>query len=111
MTLVVVSDFGRTLTWNGKGTDHGWGGNYFIAGGAVQGGKILGEYPERLDEVYSDVNIGRGRILPTYPCEAVWNGLADWWDIPEGERYAILPHMANFNRSKLFLEAELFQAL
>ena len=29
VTLVLVSDFGRTLTWNGRGTDHGWGGHYF----------------------------------------------------------------------------------
>jgi uncharacterized protein (DUF1501 family) len=111
VTLVVVSDFGRTLTWNGKGTDHGWGGNYFIAGGAVKGGQILGEFPERLDKVFSDVNIGRGRILPKFPYEAVWGGLADWWGIPEAERHAILPHMANFNSSTLYLKEALFETM
>ena len=33
VAVVCVSDFGRTLTPNGQGTDHGWGGNYFVAGG------------------------------------------------------------------------------
>ena len=31
-TLVTSSDFGRTLTSNGKGTDHGWAGNYVVLG-------------------------------------------------------------------------------
>jgi uncharacterized protein YceK len=30
VTVVTVSDFGRTLTSNGLGTDHAWGGNHFI---------------------------------------------------------------------------------
>ena len=33
-----VSDFGRTLTSNGLGTDHAWGGNQIVMGGAVRGG-------------------------------------------------------------------------
>jgi uncharacterized protein (DUF1501 family) len=39
------SDFGRTLTSNGDGTDHGWGGIQVVTGGAVAGGRIYGEYP------------------------------------------------------------------
>ena len=34
-TIVALSDFGRTLTSNGKGTDHAWGGNMFVLGGDV----------------------------------------------------------------------------
>jgi len=41
VAVLLISDFGRTITSNGKGTDHGWGGNYFITGGAVRGSKIL----------------------------------------------------------------------
>ena len=66
VTVVMVSEFGRTLTPNGigkaAGTDHGWGGNYFVFGGAVQGGQVLGEFPRRFLETHSDVNLGRGRI-------------------------------------------------
>lgn len=42
--VVVVSEFGRTLRENGnRGTDHGHGTVYWILGGALHGGKILGE--------------------------------------------------------------------
>jgi len=40
-----TSDFGRSLTSNGNGTDHAWGGNSIIMGTAINGGKIFGEYP------------------------------------------------------------------
>ena len=65
VVLIETSDFARTLTPNsGHGTDHAWGGNYFIIGGDVNGGNILGHYPEdiRTDGPY---NIGRGRLIPT----------------------------------------------
>jgi uncharacterized protein (DUF1501 family) len=42
-TVVVVSEFGRTFRENGdKGTDHGHGSVYWVMGGAVQGGRIVG---------------------------------------------------------------------
>merc|ERR1711865_1211613 len=62
VVIVFVSDFGRTLTSNSQGTDHGWGGNYFVMGGSVKGGHILGKYPDRLDPVHSDENDGRARM-------------------------------------------------
>ncbi|CAE7236573.1 rbcL, partial [Symbiodinium pilosum] len=49
-TLVTSSDFGRTLTSNGKGTDHGWAGNYVVLGGAVKGGKVFNSFPSSLLE-------------------------------------------------------------
>ena len=58
--VVSISDFGRTLSSNGAGTDHGWGGIHFLAGGSVRGGKIFGKYPETLEED-GELNIGRGR--------------------------------------------------
>jgi uncharacterized protein (DUF1501 family) len=43
-TVVVVSEFGRTFRENGdKGTDHGHGSVYWVLGGAVNGGRIVGE--------------------------------------------------------------------
>ncbi|MGE5094665.1 MAG: DUF1501 domain-containing protein [Betaproteobacteria bacterium] len=42
--VVVVSEFGRTFRENGnRGTDHGHGSVYMVAGGAVRGGRIAGE--------------------------------------------------------------------
>ena len=44
--VVVVSEFGRTVAVNGTfGTDHGTAGVSFIAGGAVNGGKVLADWP------------------------------------------------------------------
>ena len=40
VTTFTISDFGRTLTSNGRGSDHGWGGNAMIMGGSVQGAAI-----------------------------------------------------------------------
>ncbi len=42
--VVVVSEFGRTFRENGtRGTDHGHGTTYWVAGGKVRGGRIAGE--------------------------------------------------------------------
>jgi uncharacterized protein (DUF1501 family) len=40
-----ISDFARTLTSNGNGSDHAWGGNQMIMGGPITGGKVFGTYP------------------------------------------------------------------
>lgn len=46
-TLVVVAtEFGRTAHINGTGgTDHGTGGSMFLAGGALRGGRVAGDWP------------------------------------------------------------------
>jgi uncharacterized protein (DUF1501 family) len=42
--VVVISEFGRTFRENGnRGTDHGHGSAYWVLGGAVNGGRIVGE--------------------------------------------------------------------
>jgi uncharacterized protein (DUF1501 family) len=42
--VVVVSEFGRTFRENGnKGTDHGHGSVYWVLGGGIRGGRIVGE--------------------------------------------------------------------
>lgn len=47
VTLVMTSEFGRTISPNSSaGTDHGWGGNAVMMGGEVNGGIILGHHPE-----------------------------------------------------------------
>ena len=97
VTVICVSDFGRTLTSNGQGTDHGWGGNYWIMGGGVKGGQMLGQFPVRLAEFESDSNIGRGRIIPTTPWESVWNAVAQWMGVTDSALLAkLLPHAKNF---------------
>ncbi len=43
--VAVMSEFGRTVRENGtQGTDHGHGGLFLLAGGAVGGGRVLGSF-------------------------------------------------------------------
>jgi len=109
-TIVVASDFGRTLTSNSQGSDHGWGGNYFVMGGGVKGKQMLGTFPERLTEFKSEVNVGRGRFIPTTPWEAIWNAVSEWWGIDDAETLAdLLPHAKNFPPERIFKKAQLFK--
>jgi uncharacterized protein (DUF1501 family) len=48
--IVAMTEFGRTARINGTGgTDHGTGGAMVLAGGAIRGGRVLGDWPG-LDE-------------------------------------------------------------
>merc|ERR1711988_1900303 len=80
VTMVSASDFGRTLTSNGMGTDHGWGGNHFVLGGALRGGRVLGEYPLDLWPGGENAD-NRGRMIPTRPLEAIWHAVAEWMGV------------------------------
>lgn len=44
--VIVATEFGRTAHINGTGgTDHGTGGSMFLAGGALRGGRVAGNWP------------------------------------------------------------------
>ena len=45
VTTFTQSDFGRTLTSNGDGSDHAWGGVQLVVGDAVKGRTLYGQYP------------------------------------------------------------------
>jgi len=63
ITLVTMSEFGRTARQNGTGgTDHGHANVMFVLGGAVKGGKIYGKWPGVADE---QLNEGRDLKVTT----------------------------------------------
>ena len=105
--VVESSEFARTITSNGDGSDHAWGGNYFLAGGAVRGGQILGQFPEDLGEE-GEFNLGRGRLLPTTSWEHVWSAVAEWFGVPESSMDAVLPRRGNF--PGLYSAADVFSS-
>ena len=81
VSLVVTSEFSRTLTANsGEGSDHAWGGNYFLMGGAVKGGRIHGSYPSDLTPS-GELNIGRGSLIPTLSWESIMNPIVQWMGV------------------------------
>lgn len=90
-----ISDFARTLTTNGNGSDHAWGGNNMIMGGPVNGGQIFGNYPSL--SLASDLNLSnRGRTLPTTSVDEFYAELALWFGASPNDLDYILPNLCNF---------------
>ena len=108
ITIVTVSDFGRTFTSNGLGTDHGWGGNHFVAGGAIRGKQVLGKFPTTLVQ-NSYLDMGRGRFVPTTAWEAVWKGIASWTGVTNEQMPYVLPNLAKFPADQLFALETLYK--
>jgi len=108
VTIVTASEFGRTLTSNGQGTDHGWGGNHFMFGGDVRGGKIVGKYPSDLTD-NGPLNIGRGRLIPTTSWESVWYALSSWFGVSTTQMSKVLPTLSNFPPAQIFSKSDLFE--
>ena len=96
VALVTLSEFGRTIVSNGRGTDHGWGGNIMLMGGKVKGGQILGKYPRDLTSESDSMVGGRGRVIPTHGWESVWHGLLQWLGVKDNEMDQVLPNKPNF---------------
>lgn len=95
VTTFTASEFGRTLTSNGSGTDHGWGGHQFVMGGAVNGGRIVGNYPTIALNTNED--LGRGRLLPTTSTSQYAATLGTWFGVPTNLLGDALPYINNFS--------------
>jgi uncharacterized protein (DUF1501 family) len=96
VTTFTASDFGRTLSANSTGSDHAWGGNHIIMGGAVGGGKVYGSYPTSL-ALNGSLDLGRGRLIPTTSVDQYNAELATWFGIPNDSMLTdILPNVRNF---------------
>lgn len=90
-----ISDFARTLTSNGNGSDHAWGGNQMIMGGAINGGDIFGTYPSL--DLNGPLNLSdRGRILPTTSVDEFYAELGLWFGVSPNDLDYILPNLCNF---------------
>jgi uncharacterized protein (DUF1501 family) len=95
VTTFTASDFGRTLTSNGDGSDHGWGSHHFVMGGAVDGQKYYGTFPEM--GVGNDDEVGSGRLLPSTSVTEFAATLARWFGVSESDlRDTVLPGITNF---------------
>lgn len=109
VVITQTSDFARTLTPNSSGgSDHAWGGNYWLAGGGVNGKRILGQYPTTFAET-GPLNVGRGRLIPTTSFDACFNGIGDWMGVETtAEMDIVLPNRNNFDADALFQSEDLF---
>ncbi|MGI9475015.1 MAG: DUF1501 domain-containing protein [Rubripirellula sp.] len=96
-----ASDFARTLGTNGQGSDHAWGGNQIIMGGGIEGGRVFGEFPTSLvtptHEDYGNLNLGRGRLIPTTSVDEFAAELAMWFGVNnEADLKMVLPNIGSF---------------
>lgn len=98
VTSFTSSEFGRTLSSNGDGSDHGWGSHSLVMGGAVDGGKVFGTLPELV--VGGNDDAGHGRIIPTTAVDQTIATLARWFGLGETELNELLPNLQNFNSTE-----------
>jgi uncharacterized protein (DUF1501 family) len=99
VTAFTGSDFGRTLSSNGDGSDHGWGSHHFVVGGSVKGGRFYGRMPDLTRDGPDDS--GQGRIIPTTSVDQYVATLASWFGVTNGDIDQILPNLRNFNARNL----------
>jgi uncharacterized protein (DUF1501 family) len=96
-TVVVIgTEFGRTAKENGTGgTDHGTGSALFLAGGAVQGGKVLGEWPGLSTEQLFE----KRDLMPTSNSYSwIANVLAQHWQLSPKELLQVFPGIKAYNQ-------------
>ena len=99
VTTFTASDFGRALTSNNDGTDHGWGSMHFALGGAVNGGRYYGINPVLANNGPDD--IGQGRLIPTMSVDQYAATMASWFGVSAGNLATVLPNIGNFAGSPL----------
>ena len=100
VTAFTASDFGRTLTSNGDGSDHGWGSHHFMVGGAVKGRAFYGKAPPVSITNTADANdqwhVGQGRLLPSTSVDQYAATLAKWFGVANTELAGVLPNLNHF---------------
>jgi uncharacterized protein (DUF1501 family) len=99
VTTFTASDFGRTFTSNGDGTDHGWGAHHFVVGGAVRGRDIYGAFPA--SGLGHALDVGSGSLLPTISVDQYGATLARWFGVPDSQLGEVFPNLANFSQRDL----------
>lgn len=100
VTTFAMSDFGRTLRpASGAGTDHAWGNHWFVLGGAVAGGQVLGQFPSLTLGGSEDADPGRGgRHVPTTSTDQVGASLMQWLGLPASQFSNVFPNLSNFSQ-------------
>ena len=95
VTTFTASDFGRTLSINGDGSDHGWGGVHVVLGGAVNGRAYYGKAPAVA--VNGPDDIGQGRLVPTTSVDQFGATLARWLGVSDTDIATVMPNVGNFD--------------
>ncbi len=102
VTTFTMSDFGRTVSNNGDGTDHAWGAHHIVMGGDgagdtgnFKGGQMLGALPEMTLGGADDYS-SKGRIIPTISQDQLNATLCNWFGVDEALMPVVFPNLQNF---------------
>ncbi|MDO5102868.1 MAG: DUF1501 domain-containing protein [Lautropia sp.] len=96
VTMFTASEFGRGMTSNGTGTDHGWGSHHFVCGGAVNGGMLYGRFPNFGKDAGDDVD---GRLVPQFSVEQYAASLGRWFGLSTSDLHQLFPNLFAFSSS------------
>jgi uncharacterized protein (DUF1501 family) len=96
VTTFNISEFSRTLASNGNGTDHAWGANTFIMGGAVNGQDIYGTYPQLNIHNSNPLMLYNGVLMPSMSADEYFAEIALWFGVPPSELSTLFPNIGYF---------------
>ena len=99
VTLMSVSEFGRSLVTSQGGTEHGWGSNYFVLGGAVKAG-TYGTFNDLTPKGPQDY-IDKGRYIPTISFSQYYATVLKWFGATQAEIEYALPEIKNFSKQDI----------
>lgn len=106
VTTFTASDFSRTFDSNGRGSDHGWGGHHIIMGGAVNGQKVYGSFPDpNITTPGNPLDTGRGRWIPTTSVDQYAATMAKWFGLSDSQIRDVFPTIVNFTADLGFMKA------
>jgi uncharacterized protein (DUF1501 family) len=100
VTTFTGADFGRTLSSNGDGSDHGWGSYHFVMGGAVKPKTWVGKLPS-VSVVANEDNVGGGRLLPAIGVDQYGATLARWFGVSDADMSTVFPNIVNYSTRDL----------
>jgi uncharacterized protein (DUF1501 family) len=103
VTTFTASDFSRTFTTNGDGTDHAWGGHHFIMGGAVNGGDLYGQYPTLGVDLgtFKNPDMAGTALVPTTSVDQYAATLGKWFGASTSNLATIFPNLKNYSQQTL----------
>ncbi|MHC5936468.1 DUF1501 domain-containing protein [Nostoc sp.] len=101
-TIVVMSEFGRTVKQNDNGgTDHGHGNVMWVLGGKIRGGKVYGEWPGlSTAQLYQ----GRDLAITTDFRDVISAVLLDHLHLNEAKLNQVLPNYASTQKVALIVK-------
>jgi uncharacterized protein (DUF1501 family) len=108
VTTFTASDFGRSFTSNGDGTDHGWGAHQFVMGGAntLKGGDLYGSFPTLVasasgsSDFISPNQVRNGAMLPTTSVHQLGATLGGWFGLDGTKLNEVFPGLSAFTAAQ-----------